>query len=215
MIQETENGTKKKTGVSPARRLFSIVFFVLFLPIIAIAWVFVASYRFDKKRKFLQSDKKGKFLILDTDITKVDIMPGYEFEELLKAVYFYLGYKAETTKKSGDFGADLLLEDASGKKIVVQAKRYNKPVGARSVQEIAGAREHYSADDAWVVTNSSFTQAAELLARETDVRLVDRDEFVEHFAKAKAALQFSQDEKIGTNEGSTTFDGFGKSEFRI
>lgn len=215
METQNKNQSSSKRKPSPVIRLFFVLFFIIFSPIIILALIISAIYKYYKKKKFLESDKKGKFLLLQTDMTRVDIMPGYEFEELLKAVYFYLGYKAEITKKSGDYGADLLLEDETGKKVVIQAKRYSKPVGARSVQEIAGARPHYGAAEAWVVTNSTFTPAAETLARENDVRLVDRDEFIEDFVRAKAVVQTNEDAKLGQNEGSTTFDGFGKSEFRI
>lgn len=40
------------------------------------------------------------------------------------------GYRVLPTKTSGEFGADLLLKK-SGKCIIVQAKRYSKPVGLK------------------------------------------------------------------------------------
>ena len=212
-MQEKNRGEKKK--ISLARRIFSIILFIILLPFIAIISLFVFAYRYDKKRKFLESDKKGKFFLLETDITKLDIMQGYEFEELVKTVYFYLGYKAELTKKSRDYGADILLEDENGKKIVVQVKRYNGTVGTKSVQEIAGAKMHYAASDAWVVTNSHFSEAAEELARENNVRLIDRDEFLEHYARAKTLITTDEVKHDEQSVGSTSFDGFGSGEFRI
>lgn len=204
-----------KKKISVARRVFSILFFIVFLPVIAIVAIFRFAYRFDKRKKFEQGEQKGRFLLAETDLSRIDIMEGYEFEELVKTIYFYLGYGAELTQKSKDFGADVVLTSEDGKKIVVQAKRYSKPVGARSVQEIAGARDHYAAQEAWVVTNSTFTDAAETLARETDVRLVDRSEFVEHFSQAKANIQLGNMRKEQENIDSTSFDGFGQGEFRI
>lgn len=214
-MQQTINKETQKNKISIARRVFSILLFIILLPVLAIVGLFVFAYRFDKKRKFLEGDKKGKFLLLETDITKLDIMQGYEFEELVKTVYFYLGYKAELTKKSRDYGADVLLEDESGKKIVVQVKRYNNTVGTKSVQEIAGAKSHYAASDAWVVTNSHFSEAAETLARETNVRLIDRDEFLEHYARAKTLVTSGEIKRDEDSVGSTSFDGYGSSEFRI
>ena len=205
----------QKKKISVARRIFSIVLLVILLPFIAVIGIFVFAYRYDKKRKFLESDKKGKYLLIETDITKLDIMEGYEFEELVKTVYFYLGYKAELTKKSRDYGADILLEDESGKKIVVQVKRYSGTVGTKSVQEISGAKSHYAASDAWVVTNSHFSSAAEELARENNVRLIDRDEFLEHYARAKTQITTDEVKRDEENVGSTSFDGFGSGEFRI
>lgn len=209
------NQNRKLKKISAFRRIFSIILFVILLPILLVFGLFWFSYKFDKKRKFLNSDKKGKFLIMKTDITKIDIMEGYEFEELLKAIFFYLGYKVDVTKKSRDYGADLILSDDNNSLIVVQAKRYNKSVGAKSVQEINAAKIHYKANEAWVVTNSNFTQAAEVLARETDVKLIDRDELIELFAEAKTKIGINEDIKEKENFGSTSFDGFGQGEFRI
>jgi len=69
--------------------------------------------------------------------------------------------------------------------------------------------------DAWVVTNSHFSEAAEQLARETNVRLIDRDEFLEHFARAKTLITSNEIKQEEENVGSTSFDGFGSGEFRI
>ena len=214
-VGEPSEKTKPKEKISVARRVFSIILFIILSPIIAIVALFVFAYRYDKKRKFMESDKKGKFLLLETDITKIDIMQGYEFEELVRTVYFYLGYKTELTKKSRDFGADIILEDPNAKKIVVQAKRYNGQVGTKAVQEIHAAKQHYGAEDAWVVTNSHFSVAAEELARETNVRLIDREEFMEHYARAKTQVSTNENRKEEENVGSTSFDGFGNGEFRI
>lgn len=206
---------KVKKGWLIARRVFFVLLFIVLLPVIAVVALFRFAYKYDKRKKFEQGENKGKYLLVNTDITRVDIMEGYEFEELVKTVYFYLGYSAELTQRSRDYGADVLLTSEDGKKIVVQAKRYNKSVGAKSVQEIAGAKDHYRADEAWVVTNSHFTSAAETLARETDVRLIDRDEFIEDFAKAKAGIELTRESKEQENISSTSFDGFGQGEFRI
>ena len=207
--------TEKSKRISVFRRVFSILILVLFWPLLLLAWLFVLAYRYDKRKNFEESEKKGKFMLLATDITRIDIMPGYEFEELVRTVYFYLGYKAELTKKSRDYGADIVLEDENAKKTVVQVKRYNNIVGTKSVQEIAGAKSHYNADDAWVVTNSHFSEAAEQLARENNVRLIDRDEFLEHYARAKTMITANEIKKDEESVGSTSFDGFGNGQFRI
>jgi hypothetical protein len=136
-------------------------------------------------------------------------MSGAEFEDFVRTHLLRRGYlRVETTKKSGDFGADLIVHagpDSSGstksnkncnacgrllpvagcewktcpnprrktspKKIVVQCKRSVSPVGISAVQEVLGARSHYGADEAWVVTDSTFTPAAQRLAKSARVRL--------------------------------------------
>jgi restriction system protein len=94
----------------------------------------------------------------------IDSMDGIQFEYYLMELYLSRGYGVEVTNASGDYGADLLLHK-DGKKNVVQAKRYSKDVGIKAVQEVLGAKSYYQADEAWVVSNSYFTKAANDLAQ--------------------------------------------------
>lgn len=103
----------------------------------------------------------------------IDRMDGTTFEyyvgELLRAG----GGRVRHVGGTGDFGADLVVERA-GQRVVVQTKRYAQPVGVAAVQQAVAARAHYGADFAMVVTNSSFTPAARLLAESNRVQLWDR-----------------------------------------
>jgi len=67
--------------------------------------------------------------------------------------------------------------------VVVQAKRYSKAVGLKAVQEVTSAKPHYKADEAWVITNSSFTKAAEKLATSNNVRLIGREQLIDILSK--------------------------------
>jgi restriction system protein len=67
-------------------------------------------------------------------------------------------------------GADLVVRH-EGKVIVIQCKRYAAAVGVQAVQEVLGARCFYEADEAWVITDSIFTEAARKLAKAANVRL--------------------------------------------
>jgi restriction system protein len=56
-------------------------------------------------------------------------MSGEQFEEYLSVYFQDLGYHVEEVSGRGDKGADrILTEPASGKRICVQAKRYQKNV---------------------------------------------------------------------------------------
>lgn len=111
-------------------------------------------------------------------INDVDKMTGVQFEEFLKALYKRRGYVVKGTPVSGDFGADLLLEKENVR-IVVQAKRYKSNVGIKAVQEVMSAKTYYNAQQAWVVTNSQYTDAAKKLALKCDVRMIARNELIE------------------------------------
>lgn len=84
------------------------------------------------------------------------------------------GWNARPTKASGDQGADVVAE-RDGIRLVVQCKRYGKPVGNAAVQEVAAAARYWGADRAAVVSNAGFTAAARKLAGATGVLLLHHD----------------------------------------
>lgn len=109
-------------------------------------------------------------------IRYIDKMDGHQFEVYLKALFRELDFRPEVTRKSGDYGADLILKGKN--RIVIQAKRYGMKnrVGISAVQEIYAAKAYYTAHEAWVVTNSVYTKQAKELAAACDVKLIDRAE---------------------------------------
>lgn len=115
----------------------------------------------------------------------VNAMTGDQFEELLAKVFGLLKFGVKRTGKGGaDFGVDLLLTKGRHK-IAVQAKRYTGNVGNDAVQAVYAGMRHYGAGEAWVVTNSYFTEPARKQAKSCGVRLVDHDELIDMVLKAR------------------------------
>lgn len=127
---------------------------------------------------------RGSARLRKAGIREIDEMTGEEFEEFLGHLFDKRGYDVSYTKASGDYGADLILEDRDDI-IAVQAKRYSGNVGVKAVQEIIGALKMYEATQGWVVTNSYFTRQAEKLAESNDVYLIDRDELIDMILKKR------------------------------
>lgn len=98
-------------------------------------------------------------------------MTGYEYEkkcaELLKTRGFT---DVCVTPGSGDQGIDILAKK-SGKKYGIQCKYYEGNVGNKAVQEAFAGASFYDCDVAIVITNSSFTRAAEEMAIKLGVEL--------------------------------------------
>jgi restriction system protein len=111
-------------------------------------------------------------------IRDIDQMDGFQFERYLALLFRSQGYKTTVTSKTGDYGADLILEK-NGQKIAVQAKRYSKNVGIEAVQQVYASLAHYGASTAWVVTNRDFTEAAYKLAASNGVRLINREALID------------------------------------
>jgi len=178
---KTFNRTRKRYGVRFNSKkghelliLPGIVLFVLLMEyplyFVAAVLLIIGIYSYNRWSKKQAIRKSG--------IKEIDIMNGIDFEKRLEVMFGDLGYKVKRTPPSGDFGADLILEDRKGT-TVVQAKRYSKPVGVKAVQEVIGSIAFYKAINALVVTNMYFTPQAEKLAQCNGVELWDRDKLIE------------------------------------
>lgn len=112
---------------------------------------------------------------LNSSLSVLDHLDGEKFEKYAKAVFESKGYKVELTPKSHDYGADLVLIK-SGKRTVVQAKRYKSKVGVAAIQQIIAAKAYYNADECIVFTNNYYTPSAKKLANVNKVKLFDRND---------------------------------------
>lgn len=105
------------------------------------------------------------------------------FEKLVLLVMQRLGYGSllpdptEHLGGSGDGGLDgLVKEDQLGLDVIyVQAKRWNTPVGAKTVREFLGALDQAGAKKGVLITTSTFTKDAKAPLGKTDkkIALVD------------------------------------------
>lgn len=111
----------------------------------------------------------------------VNNLSGIEFENHVAQLLRGKGYDVKTTPITGDQGADLIATRGD-KKVIIQAKRYEGVVGNSAVQEAFAARQYYGGDEAWVVTNSTFTRSAKELAEKCSIKLFDKS-FLENQEK--------------------------------
>jgi restriction system protein len=77
---------------------------------------------------------------------------------------------------SRDQGVDVVAQK-NGRRAVLQCKLYARPVGNKSVQEVAAARAHEQANLGIVVSNNRYTKAAEQLADTNDIPLLHYRDF--------------------------------------
>ncbi len=125
--------------------------------------------------------RRRRYDLAKITLKDIDQMTGYEFEDYLYVLFSALEYEQTfLTKKSGDYGADLLLLNDIGEKIVVQVKRLTDKLGLTAVQEVYAAQAYYDADRALIVTSTAdISGPCRKLAAATKVRIVDRDELNE------------------------------------
>ena len=110
------------------------------------------------------------------DLPEADEAPedGIGYEQFCLGRLKAAGWRAHPTPASGDQGADIVATRGRTR-LVVQCKRYGKPVGNAAVQEAAAARRYWEAQAAAVVSNAGFTPAARKLAAATGVVLLHHD----------------------------------------
>lgn len=97
-------------------------------------------------------------------------MDPHHYEQFCALLARKCGWDANTTSGSGDQGADIVASKA-GRTLVIQCKKYSKPVGNKAVQEVIAAREFTQANSAAVVSNSTYTKSAKALAHASQVHL--------------------------------------------
>lgn len=88
---------------------------------------------------------------------------GEDFEEYVRDILKYSGFYVETTARSHDYGADLIVK-RNGLTYCVQCKWSKNPIGVSAVQEAVASLVMYRGDRPVVVTNSVFTSEAKRLA---------------------------------------------------
>lgn len=131
---------------------------------------------------------------------------GIEFEEYVATHLRQAGYIAQTTTASHDFGADIVAIDPdTNRRICVQTKFHGRPIGNSAVQEVAASLAHYSADEGWVVTNSTFTDSAQTLARENGIRLIDGQK-LNHLTKGAKSVAMNNSHYQNASANPAAFD---------
>lgn len=127
--------------------------------------------------KLLKANQFEERLLRNPDkritVEEIEHLNGFEFEELIGEFFRKAGYKVKVTKKSGDQGADLIVEK-EGVSTAIQTKKYAGSVGNTAVQEVVAGMKYYDCDKSIVITTGKFTKGAFELAGRNGVQLIDK-----------------------------------------
>ncbi|MGO4542312.1 restriction endonuclease [Paenibacillus sp. 2TAB19] len=137
------------------------------------------------------------------NINEIDKMSGTMFERYLEQFFKRQGWQVKRTGGRGDYGADLILSSAT-KKVIIQAKRWKKNVGYEAIQQAYTSKDVYGCDEAWVITNSGFTEQAKDGAKRLRVKLWDREVLIEQMAKVNAVQTINVNLEEAANEVAAT-----------
>ena len=139
-------------------------------------------------------------------------MDPYEFEELVAELWGLQGYETKVRKGSGDRGIDIeaTKENPCKQKILIQAKRYgdDNKIGSEEVRKYATLYQQVSdVDIVVIVTTSKFTKEGTSLARDLDIRLVDKSSITNQIEMHADELDtFLHDEEEDTDESSEEYE---------
>ena len=108
-------------------------------------------------KALLAREEAIKSLVEDgVNVESIDQMTGVDFEKILIRKLQKIGFRVTETPGSGDYGADIILDDEDETRFIIQCKRFSSRVNLKAVQEVVAAMKHYSADYAIVATNNEY-----------------------------------------------------------
>lgn len=122
-----------------------------------------------------QKQRRTRRKLTDDEIiiADIDTLSGVDFERLIELYYRDHGYSVERVGGSGDHEVDLILKGKEGYKIAVQCKRWKGSVGNDIVLRLKAGKQVHGCYDAWIITTSHFTKAAQEAAERLNIRLIN------------------------------------------
>ncbi len=95
------------------------------------------------------------------------------FETYVATLFRQKGYRVKHRGRRGDRGVDLELTDGSGRRAIVQCKRYRHTVGPDIIRELYGTMIHERVHHAYLVTTADISSAAREWAGYKPMTLID------------------------------------------
>jgi len=121
--------------------------------------------------------KRDLFNLQRLDRETINNLSPIELELLVGQIYKDLGYNVHVSEGKKDHGIDVEARKDE-KIIVVQCKRWGKPVGEAAVRDLCGIRHHVNATGAALVSLSGFTQPAVDYARQNKINLIGKERLI-------------------------------------
>lgn len=116
------------------------------------------------------------------DLSDLNSMDGFEFEDLIAKLLTEMGYSIEQTKKTGDGGIDIIahtFEPIISGKYIIQCKRQKSLVGEAVVRDLFGViSADKAANKGILITNSRFSSKATSYAHDKNIELIDESALI-------------------------------------
>lgn len=136
--------------------------------------IIVTLVLFIRHKRLQYEEQKLRVLnLIDTNY-----MDGLAFEKYVAELLKSQGYTKVTLTERFDLGVDIIAVK-EGIRWGVQVKRYSNLVKAEAVRQVVTALNKYHCQRAMVVTNSTFSNPAKILAATNSCILIGKDELAE------------------------------------
>lgn len=124
-----------------------------------------------------QSGQKAKLDVLS--VADMYALTPAAFETYVAGLFRQKGYRVRHRGRRGDRGVDLELTHPSGRKAIVQCKRYRHAIGPEVVRELLGTMVHERVHHAFLVTTADISGAAREWAANKPMTLIDGSTLVQ------------------------------------
>ena len=134
---------------------------------------------------FLFYRKRKKALNIYRDISYLQTMDPFKFEEYITVLFNKLWYKLKTTVAEWDDWADSVWKDKDWNKLIIQTKRYSdlNLVWSPEIRDFIGSMNFYKVKKGIFLTTWYFSKPAyntiEQVKWELDIELVNKDRLSE------------------------------------
>jgi len=152
-----------------AQTLQQVLVALLLLAALVIAAIFF--FRMWQRQRELQR-------LRALEMVDIDVMDGLEFEKFVAKVMASRGFTKVRLTERYDYGVDIIAHK-DGVRWGVQVKHYSRMVKVEAVRQVVTALNKYKCQRAMVVTNSTFSRPAKVLAETNDCVLIGKDELAE------------------------------------
>jgi hypothetical protein len=139
--------------------------------------------------------KRQLYDLQTIDRSTINNLSPVGLERLVGQIYQDLGYEVKVSEGRKDHGIDVSARKEN-KLIIVQCKKWNKPVGEPEIRDLHGVRHHVGATGAAMVSTSGFTQPAFNYARQNKIHLLGKEQLVDMVYKIRVRKEQIAKEQI-------------------
>jgi len=133
----------------------------------------------------------------------INNLSGHDFEDLIEKLIKQLGFITEERKRSADGGIDIKVinEQPILKGLyIIQCKRYSNPISESIIRDLFGVVTSERANKGILITNSTFSKAAEKFASNLPIELIDGNKLIELLEKNLGKKFEKENEKLTVHE---------------